>query len=100
MRTGAAVASPRFGVAGGEGPSARGAAERFRADASVSVTGLAGPGGGTDEIPVGRVYIGTFFRGSVFVSEFTFSGDRAEIRRAAAAAALDRLLTAVSGQDL
>jgi nicotinamide-nucleotide amidase len=44
---------------------ARGARERFHADLGLSVTGIAGPGGGTPEKPVGLVYLGLATRDSV-----------------------------------
>ncbi|MDR2727875.1 MAG: CinA family protein, partial [Chitinispirillales bacterium] len=42
---------------------AYGVAKLFKCDCSVSVSGIAGPGGGTKEKPVGLVYFGAFFRG-------------------------------------
>ena len=62
---------------------ARGVRERFATDIGVSVTGLAGPGGGSDEIPVGRVYIGVATAAGEEVITLTLPGTREEIRRAA-----------------
>lgn len=59
-----------------------------KADVTVSVTGLAGPDGGTGEKPVGLVYIGCSVKGKTVVEEYHFSGDRANIRESAVAAAL------------
>lgn len=59
---------------------ARGAAAAAHADAALSATGIAGPGGGTAEKPVGLVYIGCWFRGSVTVKECRFEGSRFENR--------------------
>ena len=67
---------------------AKGALALLGADIAVSVTGLAGPGGGTEEIPVGRVFIGYASREAVRVEEFTFEGDRQRVRECAAEAAL------------
>ena len=68
---------------------AAGGAAANKSDLCVSVTGIAGPGGGTKEIPVGRVYIGCWLRGETTVKEYTFSGSREKIREYAASAALD-----------
>lgn len=55
---------------------AAGAAKAAGADAALSVTGIAGPGGGTKEKPVGLVYIGCSVKGNVRVEEFYFTGSR------------------------
>lgn len=60
-------------------------------DAAISVTGIAGPGGGTPEKPVGLVFIGTTYRGKTIVKKNMFRGDRKNIRRRAAATALNQL---------
>lgn len=59
---------------------AKGAAKHAGADVAVSVTGIAGPDGGTPEKPVGTVFIGCFYHGAVKVKEFHFEGSRSEIR--------------------
>ena len=59
-----------------------------KADVTVSVTGLAGPDGGTKEKPVGLVYIGCNVKGKVVVEEYHFAGDRSHIREEAVVAAL------------
>jgi nicotinamide-nucleotide amidase len=69
---------------------AEGALLISRADISISITGIAGPGGATDEKPVGTVFIGCAKRDSdTIYKHFTFKGDRQEIRLQAAAAALE-----------
>jgi len=71
---------------------ARGAVARAGADLAVAVTGLAGPGGGTPQKPVGLVFIGVATReGAARVERHVFPGDRAEIRRAAVVEALQML---------
>ena len=67
---------------------ARGARERLGADVAVAVTGVAGPGGGTEEKPVGLVYfhVETPFGGRG--SSFSFPGDRDSIRRRSVVASL------------
>ena len=67
---------------------AKGALGMMKTDLAVSVTGLAGPGGGTEEIPVGRVFIGYAAKEAARVERFTFRGDREQVRRQAAEAAL------------
>lgn len=70
---------------------ARGAAKAAGADVAVSVTGIAGPGGGTKEKPVGLVYIGCFAGGKVRTEEFRFTGNRAKNREYAVVRALTLL---------
>lgn len=59
-----------------------------KADVIVSVTGLAGPDGGTEEKPVGLVYIGCSVKGKVVIEEYHFKGNREKIRQSAVSAAL------------
>ena len=62
------------------------------AGAAVAVTGIAGPGGGTDDKPVGTVWIGWKRRGGYAHAElFHFDGDREAVRRQTVAAALTGL---------
>ena len=68
-----------------------GARERFGADYALSVTGYAGPEGGTDENPVGTIFVGLAAKDAVEVKRFRFGGDRARNRSFAAHAALDML---------
>jgi competence/damage-inducible protein CinA-like protein len=67
---------------------AAGARERLRADVAVAVTGIAGPGGGTEDKPVGLVYLHAQAPGGERALEFHFAGDRESIRRRAAATSL------------
>lgn len=59
-----------------------GIAKAAGTDIGVSVTGIAGPGGGTMEKPVGLVYVGLCIKGKVKVKELHLNGDRQEIREA------------------
>ncbi len=71
---------------------AAGAARRAGVDVAVSVTGIAGPGGGSAEKPVGLVHLGIARRGQGGRGEHhIFPGDRAAIRRAALIRALEML---------
>lgn len=70
---------------------AKGAAINTDSDVSVAITGIAGPDGGTDEKPVGLVYIGCFVNGKVTVKEFNFKGNRQKVREGAVVYALDLL---------
>ena len=67
---------------------ARGARERLGVDVAVSVTGVAGPGGGTPEKPVGLVYLHAVGPDGEAVGGFNLPIDRETIRRRAAASAL------------
>ena len=66
------------------------------ADAGISVSGVAGPGGGSDEKPVGTVWIAVGFRDRmVHTQKFLFEGDRSQVRLQAVEAALQSLLALV-----
>lgn len=68
---------------------ARGLRARTQADYSISVTGIAGPGGGTDAKPVGLVYFGIATAASVAIFQQHFGAlDRAAVRRASVLFAL------------
>ena len=76
---------------------AAGAARTAGADVAISTTGIAGPGGGTAEKPVGLTYIGLYHRGEVWANELQLFGDRQRIRDRAVAHALDMLRRNLSG---
>ncbi|MGH9341800.1 MAG: competence/damage-inducible protein A [Acidobacteriota bacterium] len=76
---------------------ASGICRRVGSDIGLSVTGIAGPSGGSEKKPVGLVYIGLSTReGSSRVKELQFSGDRETIRLRSARFALDWLRTQLS----
>ena len=67
---------------------AEGAAKAAGADLAISVTGIAGPDGGTKEKPVGLVYVGCYADGEARAYEFHFTGNRAKNRESTVAKAL------------
>ena len=71
---------------------AEGGAKAANADAALAVTGIAGPGGGTKEKPVGLVYIGCYVNGKTIVKKNLFTGNRREVREQAVETALKLLL--------
>ena len=73
---------------------ASGARERLKADVAVSVTGIAGPDGGTPQKPVGLVFIGVAMAMGARAERVMFAGDRSAIRRQASDRALALLLEA------
>lgn len=70
---------------------AAGVVEHSRAQVGAAVTGIAGPGGGTEEKPVGTVHIAVASPGGQWVQGFRFSGTREEIKRQTAQTALHHL---------
>jgi PncC family amidohydrolase len=70
---------------------ADGVRKSFGADVAVSVTGIAGPDGGTDEKPVGTVFVGLATGKNTASTRFQFSGDRISVRQQTVAAAIEML---------
>ncbi|MGM9978983.1 MAG: competence/damage-inducible protein A [Clostridium sp.] len=68
---------------------AEGMANRTGSDIAVVTTGIAGPGGGTEEKPVGLVYIGLYYKGEISVYKNVFNGNRQKVRTKATVTALD-----------
>lgn len=66
-----------------------GAAKAADADVSISVTGIAGPDGGTPDKPVGLVYMACYYKGNVVVEKHNFSGNRLKVRENTVVRALD-----------
>lgn len=75
---------------------AQGAAKAAGTSVSLSVTGIAGPGGGTAETPVGTVFMGCTVNGKTRVKEFHFEGSRAEIREQAVKKGLKFLIKCIT----
>ena len=76
---------------------ASGARAATGASIGVAITGIAGPGGGTEEKPVGTVWIASDIGGEVEARRLRLIGDRAEVRQRAAQAALEMVRRRVSG---
>ena len=70
---------------------AEGGAKAAKADAVLAVTGIEGPDGGSEEKPVGLVYIGCFVKGNTVVQKNIFSGSRREVREQSVISALELL---------
>ena len=70
----------------------------LQTDYAVSVTGIAGPGGGTDSKPVGTVWIGLSEHLRTFARHFILRGERNRIRRIATLNALDLLRRQISAE--
>lgn len=83
----------KFGAVSHEVASqmAEGVAKTSGADIGISTTGVAGPGGGTAEKPVGRVYVGLYYKGKITTKELNLVGDRQKIRVKATINVLDML---------
>ena len=83
----------RYGAVSAETAAAMsaGVRERLGADVAVSVTGIAGPGGGTEEKPVGLVHVHAETPEASHGIQFTYGQDRESIRRRATVAALHLL---------
>lgn len=69
-----------------------GVCSRLQADMGAAVTGIAGPGGGTVEKPVGTVWLAAFFRGEIRAVRKLFKGNREEIKAQTADAAFSLML--------
>jgi nicotinamide-nucleotide amidase len=76
---------------------AKGALQASRADVAVSATGIAGPGGGSADKPVGLVFLGIAAKGGpARAVRHVFPGDRGEVRHATLRAALDLVKEALA----
>ena len=79
---------------------AQGVRSRMKADLALSVSGIAGPDGGTPEKPVGTTWIGLAAEDGAWAKIFQFAGDREGNKMAAADAALSLLLDYLQGKQI
>lgn len=77
---------------------ARGARRALAADIGISVSGIAGPGGGTPEKPVGLVWMALSASDGDWARQFNFEGDRLAVKGGAAEAALQLGLDYLDGR--
>ncbi len=77
---------------------AEGIAKSAGTHIGLSTTGIAGPGGGTEERPVGLVYLGLYINGEVKTKELNLSGNRQKVREAAVIKSLDWLRRELIGK--
>ncbi len=74
---------------------AKGGARAAGADICVAITGIAGPEGGTEEKPVGLVYISCWCKGRILTQKNLYTGSRSKIREYSVASALTLLRQAI-----
>lgn len=77
---------------------AEGVRRLLQSDLAVSVTGVAGPGGGTSTTPVGLTYLALSAAAGTWVREYRFAGDRAQNRQRSVEAALQFVLDTLDGR--
>ncbi len=77
----------------------QGAQKRSGSDLAIAITGIAGPDGGTDDKPVGTVWVGLADGSDVITSHFIFNGNREVVRDRAAKTACQMLRLRLLGKD-
>lgn len=77
---------------------AEGLKEAAEVDVALSVTGIAGPGGGSPEKPVGTVFVGIATKDGTFIRKFFFSGDRISVKEQTSEEALNLVLDYLEGR--
>jgi nicotinamide-nucleotide amidase len=78
---------------------ADGARRRFAADLAVAVSGIAGPGGGTEAKPIGTVHFAWAAPNGIVAARRIFAGSRESVRRQTVALALERLIELTWGDE-
>lgn len=89
----------QYGAVSGETAieMARGVSEAAGVDIGISTTGIAGPGGGTAQKPVGLVYVGVCIKNKTSCIELRLAGDRQQVREATVDKALEYLRSQLIG---
>jgi len=77
---------------------ARGVRKALSSDIGVSISGIAGPGGGTEDKPVGTTWVGLASKEGEWAREFLFQGDRIRNKESSADGALQLLLDYLQGK--
>ncbi len=77
----------------------RGVTLQFDTSAGIAVTGIAGPGGGTEDKPVGLVFVGTYGPDGVRTRRYWFPGDRRAVRQRTVTTALNQLRLQLLGES-
>ncbi len=78
---------------------AEGAARNTEAELAISVSGIAGPDGGSEDKPVGTVWFGRYADGDLCATKQVFSGDRHEVREKTILFALQYCLDAIQSSE-
>ncbi len=73
-----------------------GCAERFDTDVAISISGIAGPGGGSEEKPVGTVYMGFYYNGKVTSKLYNITGERKRVQTRSAYYAINNILKIIN----
>lgn len=73
-------------------------AKKMESDSAIAVSGIAGPGGGTREKPVGLVFIGVYCLEEILVYRHIFQGDRSQVREQTVHTSLQHLIALVKRQ--
>ena len=69
-------------------------------DIAISVTGIAGPGGGSEEKPVGLVYMGVAYKSTLYNKKLNFSGTREEIRQKTVSQSLNEIINIINSEQI
>lgn len=78
---------------------ASGVRDRFKTDIGISITGIAGPDGGSDEKPVGTVFMGFSDAKKIFSKRYQFQGNRTEIKQQTAETAIENIKRYLNGDS-